>query len=112
MTWRFSLILVARSRLSNSHEVRLRVSARSCAASEEAVRTWSAVDVPPAENVWHGRLDRAGSTSHSFAVRSRSAFAITETELNDMASAATIGLRSSPNTGYRAPAAMGMPMTL
>jgi hypothetical protein len=40
------------------------------------------------------------------------AFAITDTELNDIASAATTGLRRMPNNGYRTPAAIGIPMTL
>lgn len=45
-------------------------------------------------------------------LRSRSAFAITETELKLMAAAAKIGLSSQPNTGYKAPAASGTPIVL
>lgn len=37
--------------------------------------------------------------AHSSALRSLRAFAITETELNVMAAAAIMGLRSNPNTG-------------
>ena len=39
------------------------------------------------------------SWPYSFAERSRRAFAITDTELKDIASAAIIGLNKSPNAG-------------
>ena len=59
---------------------------------------------------------RAGAvldlTAHSLAARRRSALAITDTELSDIASAATAGLSRTPNAGYSAPAATGMPTTL
>ena len=45
-------------------------------------------------------------------VRSRSALAITETELKLMAAAAIMGLSSSPNHGYSTPAASGTPAEL
>ena len=48
----------------------------------------------------------------SLTVRSRSALAITDTELKVIAALAMIGLKSSPKNGYRAPAAMGTPTTL
>ena len=44
--------------------------------------------------------------------RSRSALPITETELNDMASAAMTGLSRTPMAGYSTPAAIGTPTTL
>jgi hypothetical protein len=44
--------------------------------------------------------------------RSRSALAITDTELRLIAAAAIIGLRSSPAKGYRTPAAIGTPKRL
>jgi len=44
--------------------------------------------------------------------RRRSAFAMTDTELNVIAALAIIGLRSQPNTGYNTPAATGTPSTL
>src|SRR5690606_1180943 len=43
---------------------------------------------------------------------SRKALVITDTELRLMASAASIGLSSRPNVGYRTPAATGTPMAL
>lgn len=42
----------------------------------------------------------------------RNAFAMTETDDSDIAAAAKTGLRSSPDTGYRSPAAMGTPAAL
>lgn len=45
-------------------------------------------------------------------LRSLSALPITETELRVIAALAIIGLKSMPNTGYRTPAAMGIPITL
>ena len=50
--------------------------------------------------------------SHNVARLRRSAFPITDTELNVMAALAIIGLSSRPNHGYRMPAAMGTPATL
>jgi hypothetical protein len=41
----------------------------------------------------------ASSHVYSFCVRKRSAFAITDSELKDIASAAIIGLSNSPNAG-------------
>lgn len=49
---------------------------------------------------------------HSGTRRSRSALPMTDTELRLMAALAIIGLSSSPNHGYRTPAAMGTPRTL
>jgi hypothetical protein len=50
--------------------------------------------------------------NHSLSLRSRSAFAITETELKVMAALAMAGLNSKPKNGYRTPAATGTPMML
>jgi len=44
--------------------------------------------------------------------RRRSALLMTDTELNVMAALAMIGLSSSPNQGYRTPAARGIPSVL
>ena len=44
--------------------------------------------------------------------RSRSALAITDTELNVIAALAIIGLSSQPKNGYSTPAAIGTPSTL
>lgn len=44
--------------------------------------------------------------------RSRSAFVTTVTELSEMARTAIIGESSTPNSGYRMPAAMGTPSAL
>ena len=49
---------------------------------------------------------------YSSTRRSLRAFPITDTELNVMAALAIIGLSSSPNHGYRIPAATGTPATL
>src|SRR3954470_19997877 len=56
-----------------------------------------------------------GCTGVSAANRNRlrrKALPITETELSDIASAATIGLSSKPTKGYSTPAASGTPMAL
>jgi hypothetical protein len=45
-------------------------------------------------------------------LRSRSAFAITLTELNDIAAAATAGASNVPVRGYSTPAAIGTPREL
>jgi len=50
--------------------------------------------------------------SYRCTARNRRAFAITDTELSDIASAAMVGLRRIPNAGYSTPAAMGIPITL
>ena len=49
---------------------------------------------------------------HSVCRLSRSALAMTDTELNVIAALAMIGLSSRPNAGYSTPAAMGTPSTL
>ena len=49
---------------------------------------------------------------HSAAVRSRSALAMTDTELKLIAAAAIMGESSRPVTGYRTPAAIGTPAAL
>ena len=54
----------------------------------------------------------ASIARHSSARRKRSALLITDTELNVIAALAIIGLSSSPNHGYRMPAAIGTPATL
>jgi len=48
----------------------------------------------------------------SLMLRRRSALAMTETELALIAAAATIGLSSTPRTGYSTPAATGTPSAL
>ena len=58
-------------------------------------------------------IPRAGERpNHSWARRRRSALPMTDTELNVMAALASIGLSSTPNHGYRIPAATGTPATL
>jgi hypothetical protein len=42
----------------------------------------------------------------------RRAFPMTDTELSDIARAATTGLSNIPKVGYRTPAATGIPITL
>jgi hypothetical protein len=51
-------------------------------------------------------------THYRWAFRSRSAFPMTDTELNVMAALAIIGLSSNPKVGYSTPAATGTPRTL
>jgi len=59
-------------------------------------------------SAWHSRR-----RAHSKRARPRrSALATTETELRLIASAAIIGLSSSPVAGYNAPAATGTPNAL
>jgi hypothetical protein len=48
----------------------------------------------------------------SETLRKRRALAMTETELKLMAALASMGLRSQPNNGKKAPAAMGIPSAL
>lgn len=50
--------------------------------------------------------------AHKATRRSRSALAITETELKLMATAAIMGLNNTPRNGYRTPAAIGTPAAL
>jgi len=54
----------------------------------------------------------ASPVAHSFKRRSRSALAMTDTELRLMAAAASIGLSRMPNAGYSTPAASGTPSRL
>jgi hypothetical protein len=49
---------------------------------------------------------------HSFAFLNRNAFTITDTELKLIAAAATVGPNTTPNHGYRMPAAIGTPTAL
>lgn len=49
---------------------------------------------------------------HRSALRNRSAFVMTETELKVIAALANIGLSSTPINGYRTPAATGTPTKL
>ena len=58
------------------------------------------------------RERRETAAVQSGARRSRSAFAITETEERLIAAAAIIGESSRPNTGYSTPAATGTPSAL
>ena len=53
-----------------------------------------------------------GEFSHNFTFLNLSEFAITDTELKLMAAAAIIGDNKIPNTGNKAPAAIGTPITL
>ena len=50
-----------------------------------------------------------GERFYSLTRRSRSEFAITDTELKLIAAAANMGLSKIPNTGYSTPAAIGTP---
>jgi len=52
-------------------------------------------------------LDSWSPCDYNDVRRRRSALVITDTELALMASAATMGLRSKPNTRFRMPAAVG-----
>ena len=56
------------------------------------------------------RREQVGS--HSLRRRKRSAFRMTETELNVMAALAQIGLINHPVNGYNTPAATGTPTAL
>lgn len=60
------------------------------------------------------RLTQRGQVSppHTRVRRSRSAFPITDTELNAIAAAAIVGVRSAPKNGYSTPAAIGTPRLL
>lgn len=49
---------------------------------------------------------------YSLIRRNRSALLITDTELKLIAAAAMMGESSNPKSGYKTPAAMGMPSTL
>ncbi len=51
-------------------------------------------------------------SSQTCALRSRSALKMTDTELKLIAAAASIGLRSRPEMGYKTPAATGTPSAL
>ena len=55
---------------------------------------------------------RRGGQCHRETRLRRSALPMTDTELNVIAALAIIGLSSSPNHGYRLPAAIGTPATL
>jgi hypothetical protein len=59
-----------------------------------------------------GQTGNFENVNYSRACLSRSALVMTDTELSDMASAATIGLSSTPNAGYSTPAAIGTQITL
>jgi hypothetical protein len=63
------------------------------------------------EYLFSERLSHSAGV-HNAARLSLSALPITETELNVIAALAIIGLRSSPNHGYRIPAAIGTPARL
>jgi hypothetical protein len=52
------------------------------------------------------------AAGHKCAARRRRALAMTDTELRDIANAATTGLSRMPKAGYRTPAATGMPIAL
>jgi len=56
-------------------------------------------DVAPGSFVSSSNAPRLRRASYNRSVRNRSAFAMTDTELNVIAALAIIGLRSSPNTG-------------
>lgn len=61
----------------------------------------------------NGSLEERPPVAHqSGALRSRNAFAITDTELRLMAALAIIGDSSTPKNGYSTPAATGMPSAL
>ena len=52
------------------------------------------------------------TNGYNFTFLSRSAFDITDTELNVIAAAAIIGFNRMPNAGYSTPAASGIPSAL
>jgi hypothetical protein len=60
----------------------------------------------------HSSIRPHARVFYSVARRSRSALAMTDTELKAIAAAAKIGLSRTPNTGYRTPAAIGTPAAL
>ena len=49
---------------------------------------------------------------HKWSLRNLRAFPTTDTELKLIAAAAIIGLNTTPQIGYSAPAAIGIPNTL
>jgi hypothetical protein len=51
-------------------------------------------------------------SAHRTTFRSRSALAMTDTELKVIAALATMGLSSKPSAGYSTPAAIGTPSAL
>ena len=60
----------------------------------------------------HPAVNDGFARSYNASLRSRSAFVITDTELNVMATLAIIGLSRRPKKGYKTPAATGTPTTL
>src|SRR5262249_26230296 len=58
------------------------------------------------------RVAQHARSHHTLALRRRSALPITDTELRLMAAAAYTGDSTIPNSGYRAPAAIGTPRVL
>jgi hypothetical protein len=88
-------------------EIHFWAAGRSLAAEE-------AFPVPPDRgNTLVSQATRRGSARHHRACRrKRRALPMTETELSVIAALAMMGLRSSPNLGYKTPAAIGTPRTL
>ena len=89
------------------------------------LRTWQTVQVIAGEIRTSERRTPGGlglpkalretscpTMGHRGSDRRRSALTTTDTELSDMARAATAGLSTMPNAGKSAPAAMGTPMAL
>ena len=79
-----------------------------------AIPTWPARSASRRPHSLAARVEagRGPASAQSLARRSLSALAITDTELKVIAALAIIGLKSSPRTGYRTPAAIGTPSTL
>lgn len=86
-----------------------------------ALRWWARTEGPGMVSVHSAcetSMPRGNARAHrmaldqSFKPRSRSALAMTDTELRLIAAAAIIGLSSRPNTGNSTPAAIGMPSVL
>ena len=89
---------------------RRQVSRMAVSSLRVALRSTSA---PGRDHVARGPSDHPSPFEiQSFTRRSRSAFPITDTELNVIAALAMIGLSRMPATGYSAPAAMGTPSAL
>lgn len=66
----------------------------------------------PTVQLRHRRPEPPSKSQSTETVRKRSAFAMTLTDDNAIAAAATTGESSKPKNGYSTPAASGMPATL
>lgn len=65
----------------------------------------------PSKRFWLGTVNQT-TASQIFAFRNRKAFKSTETEPKLIATAANMGESNHPKTGYKTPAAIGIPNVL